>query len=354
MATDDTTPAPSRNRLHLVRSVYARRDLELFLVVAIATILLVRTILAMTGWPQLGGGKIHFAHLLWGGLGMLVALVLLMAMEGRAWKGVATLSAGIGFGLFIDELGKFITSDNDYFFQPVIAIIYVIFVALLLTMRAITRDAAAAPQSALVNAFDLAKEAVIRDMDPGERDEALRLLARCEQSDPIVSDLRNMLERMRDLPVRQPQPYERLRAWLTELYRKLVPRRWFKRTVIGWYLVISLAALVSPLVGGEGSEPMSFAQVGQLVSALVSGSFVVIALVRWRRSALSAYRWLERSVLVVIFVYEVFAFYEEQLETLFGLVLVLITWVTIRYMVRQEEVRHEEVRQMDAVATEGA
>ena len=52
---------------YFVRSIYAGRDIEFFMVVAVATILIVRSILAATGWPQLGGGKIHFAHLLWGG-----------------------------------------------------------------------------------------------------------------------------------------------------------------------------------------------------------------------------------------------------------------------------------------------
>ena len=339
MATAQTTPAQAPGRSLFVRSVYVGRDLELFVVTAVATILLVRAVLAATGWPQLGGGKIHFAHLLWGGLGMLIALILFMAMEGRLWKGLATLSAGIGFGLFIDELGKFITSDNDYFFQPVIAIIYVIFVALLLIARAISRSATVSPQAALVNAFDLAKEAVIRDMDPGERDEALALLARCDQTDPIVIDLTRMLERMRDLPKEPPKPYERLRAWLTGLYDRLVQRRWFKRVVIGWYLLVSLAAFLAPFAAGEGAAPLDFAQTGQLVSALVSGVFVVIALIRWRRSTLSAYRWLERAVLVTIFVYEFFAFYEEQLGAVLGLVIMLITWATIRYMVRQEKVR---------------
>ena len=44
-------------------------------------------------------------------------------------------------------------------------------------------------------------------------------------------------------------------------------------------------------------------------------------------------------MLVTIFVYEFFAFYEEQLGAVLGLVIMLITWATIRYMVRQEKLR---------------
>jgi len=33
---------------------------------------------------------------------------------------------------FIDELGKFITSDNNYFFQPTISLIYIVFIIIFL------------------------------------------------------------------------------------------------------------------------------------------------------------------------------------------------------------------------------
>ena len=39
-------------------------------------------------------------------------------LPGQTRQALAAIVGGAGFGTFIDELGKFITSDNDYFFRP--------------------------------------------------------------------------------------------------------------------------------------------------------------------------------------------------------------------------------------------
>ena len=330
-------------RSFFVRNVYALRDLELFLVTAIATSRIVRAALTASGWPQLGRGKIHVAHLLWGGLGMLIALILFMALQGRLWRQLATLLAGIGFGLFIDELGKFITADNDYFFQPTVAIIYLVFVVLLILSRALARESAMSPQSALVNAFDVAKEAVLRDLEEATRARALYLLARSDQSDPVVRDLTQMVRRMSVLPKGPPRLHERLRAWLRGFYGSLVRRSWFKRLVIGWYVVIALALLLSPIASAAGVDLDSprFAQIGKMITALVIGAMVIVGVIRWRRSRLAAYRWFKYAMLVTIFVYEFFAFYEVQLLAISGLVIILLTYSTTRLMIRGEQARAE-------------
>lgn len=70
-----------------------------------------------------------------GGLLMLLAIYLLLSYIGPVVRPAAALVGGVGFGLFIDEVGKFITSDNNYFYQPTAAIVCVVFVLIVLGSR---------------------------------------------------------------------------------------------------------------------------------------------------------------------------------------------------------------------------
>src|SRR5439155_1688255 len=110
---------------------------DAFFVSAVATLLLIRIGLEATGYPRLGGGGLHIAHVLWGGLGMLVALGLLLLFLSPFTRLLAAIVGGAGFGAFIDELGKFVTADNDYFFQPTAALVYVFFAVMFLAVRQI-------------------------------------------------------------------------------------------------------------------------------------------------------------------------------------------------------------------------
>ncbi|MBV9326250.1 MAG: hypothetical protein JO352_21005 [Chloroflexi bacterium] len=92
--------------------------------------------------------------MLWGGLLMLVALVMLFSFVGGHARVIAAWAGGIGFGLSIDELGKFITSDNDYFFRPTVGLLYIVFVSLFLTFRALDIRRPLRPREALANAAD--------------------------------------------------------------------------------------------------------------------------------------------------------------------------------------------------------
>ena len=163
---------------------------ETLLITGVTTILVIRTQLWLTNYPQLGGAGLHIAHLLWGGLFMLLAIGLLLTFLGRGIKRVAAIVGGVGFGFFIDELGKFITEDNNYFYKPAAALIYLIFIGLFLLTRWLQRRERLGPDDQVANAVELLVDAARRDLDESERRQALALLDRADAGDPLVASLR--------------------------------------------------------------------------------------------------------------------------------------------------------------------
>jgi len=335
-------------RRDFVRRIDALGYLEDFLVAAVATILCIRAFLAALDYPQLSGGGLHIAHMLWGGLGMMLAIVAVLSFQGRFWLGFAAVIGGIGFGAFVDELGKFITADNNYFFQPAVALIYLIFVGLYLLFRALGRAVEPSPQVALVNAFDFMKEAVLRDLDDDERQAALGLLGLCDPHDPVVSSLSGLLHDAQTVESPTPRRLVRLVRWSRSYYGAAVETRWFRTLFIGYYLVMAVVSLVWAVanIGAleslerarslSGVSESAFASLGSLLSALAAGALVVFGILRWRDSRLSAYLWFERAVLVSIFFGQFFNFYEEALTAVFGLAVLLVTLATLRYAIGQE------------------
>ena len=78
-----------------------------------------RLFLQLTGYPQIGGTTLHIAHAVWGGLLLYVAALLPLILANRWALYLSAGLNGLGAGLFIDEVGKFITRDLNYFYpQP--------------------------------------------------------------------------------------------------------------------------------------------------------------------------------------------------------------------------------------------
>jgi hypothetical protein len=326
------------------------------LVCAVATILTIRLQLWITNYPQLGGGRLHIAHLLWGGLLMLLAVGLLLSYHGPKVRRAGAVLGGIGFGFFVDELGKFITSDNDYFFKPAAGVIYVLFVALFFFSRWLRRRRELTPSEALVNAADLLSEAALHDLDAREQQRALELLDRADQSDPLVAPLRRLLGEVQCLPVRAPGRLTRAARWIRGHYYRLIEKRWFPRALrilfllLGLFSVIQVFGLVfNVLVVAEGGNPRisvseafdSFGDVSlygwlNVASAVLGAVLLWIGIVRLGESRLSGYEWIERSLLVSICLTQVFVFIESQFTAVFGLAVEVVLLVTVRSMIRAE------------------
>lgn len=110
--------------------------IDTFVLAGVLTIFFTRAYLALTGYPQIGNDSLHIAHVLWGGLLLVVAFLLLL-LANLPNQLFAALLGGVGFGLFIDEVGKFVTQDNDYFYEPAVGIMYISFLLIWFISRLI-------------------------------------------------------------------------------------------------------------------------------------------------------------------------------------------------------------------------
>jgi hypothetical protein len=359
-----------RNWRRPVRSVDMGPLQDAFLVSAVVMILIIRLQLWATNYPQLGGGKLHIAHLLWGGLFMLIGIGLLVSFVGRSMRLPGAILGGIGFGFFIDELGKFVTSDNDYFFQPAAAIIYLIFIVLYLFTRWMQRHRGLSQREYLVNAVDSITEAARGDLDVRDKQRILELLSRADPNDPLTRQLRDLVAGLDAVPAPQANPAARLALAIRERYERLVEHPRFVTAVSAlfcvWAFVIGLAVIVLIVAAGlkvggvkntdiaiGADRDITFTDWASLGASLAAGVFVIWGVVRLRaRQRLEAYYMFERALLVEIFIGYFFEFLRIQFSAVFGLALSLLLLITVRYMIRSE-LHLRQVRTLEEAGGEG-
>jgi hypothetical protein len=329
---------------------------ETFLVCAASTILIIRTELWLTNYPQLGGHGLHIAHLLWGGLLMLVAIGILVTFLGRAPRRTAAIVGGVGFGFFIDELGKFVTSDNNYFFKPAAAMIYATFIGLFLANRAMRRRRGLSAAERTSNVVELLGEAARGGFSEQDRRRALTLLDGADFDDRLVGGLRDLVTRLDARPVRRPGPGMRVARGLGERFAVAASRRWFGSAVTwtfaGWAVLSILTAgeLVLDVIPGlelKGDElaghesdalgALTAVNVAHLAATLTSAGLVAVGVVRVLGGArLNGYRAFELALFVSILVSQLFAFVESQFAAVLGLSFDILLLLAVRAMLEHE------------------
>ena len=334
-----------------IRNVDAGDLIEMMLVVAVTTIIIIRVILELSGYPKLAGGGLHIAHVLYGGLMMIGALILIFTLLNMSVRWVAAFIGGVGFGFFIDEVGKFISNDVNYFFEPAFAVMYVVFMVLFFATWAIRR-AKLRPHDALANALSLLREERDGVLNAEDKREILALLDQADQGDPLVPVLR---DRVAAAPAREQRnltPYALWRSRLAAWYHGIAARRWFSTTVLVVMIIYGLASLgglLTPFAdeGGVDGDGHDFAQWFEAASCGATALLIAIGLAVRHRSRVASYRWFKAAIMVSLLITQVFVFYHDQLSALIGVIIDLLLYTALTYMIHREEARERgtEARQ---------
>ncbi|MFF4186677.1 hypothetical protein ACFYZ9_26175 [Streptomyces sp. NPDC001691] len=315
-----------------LRTASAAAHLRLFVLVGVATVLVTRAYLALTGYPKLGGGEghggLHIAHMLWGGLLMLAGLLVMLVLTGVASRRRGALIGGIGFGLFIDEVGKLVAVDG-YFYPPAAGLIYLSFVALTgltwrVTRRGRTDGEAATGAVRSAAAADTALHGVLTGLTPGERDEALRRLRGSGgPATALDAALAAVLEAVPERPAGRPAPHHvlvrRARAWVAARVsgtRSLVHVAAWGATLQAAPLLAAIA--VDGLTGGLADETQWTAIAGALACTLASLALSVRGTVLLRRDRGAALRTLRAALLVDLLLGQAFKFTINQFSAVAG------------------------------------
>jgi hypothetical protein len=314
-------------RAGLVRNVRTGEHLTTFVVSGVATVLITRLILGLSGYPQIGGKGLHIAHVLPGGLLMLLAIYLLLSYVGPVVRPAAALVGGVGFGLFIDEVGKFVTSDNNYFYQPTAAIVYVVFVLIVLGSRFVSNRRPIDERELLANVVDDAVEGVAGGLSRRRRAQASEQLRSVGPDVVGRPEARALLAACPADEVELAAPIDAAWKTLQRGFDRLATHPLAPTVAI---VVLGVQAVGAPAIAAgirldDGRLLTDLPVLGVAAGSLLSATFTVRGGLRLRaRDRARAVRLFELAVLVSLLVTQVFQFAGTQFAAVGGMTLDLV------------------------------
>lgn len=335
--------AALRNKLLLfARSIETNELMENFAIASVSTIFLVRLFLKFTGYPQLGGAGLHIAHMLWGGLFMVLALIVSLTFLNKEARRLSALLGGIGFGLFIDEIGKFVTHDNNYFYEPTFVLIYLVFVALFFILRFLVRTSELTEKEYAMNALETMKEVIYYDLDEDEMKHVRHYLAKSDPKNPVVVRLKDLLANYSPMDSHPDQSF----VTSAKHYFKNIYVKWFRsqlgiKVIAFTYIVMSVMRFILAL--RSISWQWNFWAWGRNISSVLVFLFVLQGLNFQRRGdRLNAFREYRKAAIISILLVQVFDFYYNELSALLFLTVSIVSYVTVQYVIEIERHAHHK------------
>lgn len=222
-----------------------------------ASVSMTRLFLELTGYPQLGSEELHIAHVLWGGLLLFISILLLLVYANRWIYTISALISGVGVGLFIDEVGKFITRDYNYFSPSAAPIIYATFLLTALVFLLVRKPRKPDVRAELYYVLEDLREVADHDLSDVEKQKIqLRLEYILDQNsdediDLLARDLLKFVKRKRlSLAPHQPRSLEKLKLFWLNFEAHWLTRVHFRRLLIlglgcwGAFLLVAPTAIL--------------------------------------------------------------------------------------------------------------
>lgn len=267
--------------------------LVLVLVSFALSVSVTRLFLSASNYPQIGSGELHIAHVLWGGLLLFIAaLIPLLISNRRAYRTAAILS-GVGVGLFIDEVGKFITQKNDYFYPAAAPIIYIFFILTVMVFLQTRRREETTARAELCKSLEMLQDWIYYPIN--QKDQAI-LYDRLDHvqnnaDDTILANLAGCILSVIKQDQR-PAPAERPPRW--ELYIKGLDR-WFSERSLR--ILLAIGSMFLAYVAFKNPIDYFF---GSSMPASIRSIFFEFHSGRWFGSEIAPQLYQARVVLEVI------------------------------------------------------
>jgi hypothetical protein len=296
--------------------------------------------------------------------------------RGHNIKEFSSILAGIGWGLFIDELGKFITSDNNYFYQPAAPIIYLLFVILAFTILFVQRkltnisNSKTDNQTKIFQVIEDLEEIARKDFDSGEKKESIKVLKQViatEQDIDQKTFAQNLLRIVEGQKITGNKDksfsfsYVIVQRIRTAFSKFIKSRKFMLALLVFLSLRVLLIAInlyfvlnpVTQVVGVNASNPVilwilksivqpSQNNVGLVVTLLSSQVIINFMIIISLSLSLFRNRYLIRPVKVLIIISIVFVdvllFYVNQMSTFATSIIDLLLFLLINELQKSEVV----------------
>ena len=334
-----------------VRREGAQTYLLLTLIAFGVSVALTRLVLQLSGYPQLATGELHIAHVLWGGLLLFAASLLPLVLANRWVYMAGAVLAGVGVGLFIDEVGKFITRSNDYFYPAAAPIVYVFFVLTVLMYLQVRRPGRKDSRGELYAALDELEEVLDRDFEPMERRalEARLSAVAQDREQPDIARLASAL--LRFLHANSVHEAQETPDLLERLQRRLdvMEAEWLTRPRLRLLLALGWGSLAAYMIWaaledlrflvGEGSLSAAWDRLPGVLrtadsepwNALLQAAVGVLLVVALAALIIGRERLAQRiatyALLLALAVVNLFVFFYDQFSTILPATLELLLMI---------------------------